>query len=248
MPCRSSTSTSSTRRPSVARVSARAAATVVFPVPPLPVTTCSRARWQALVHGSRAGPELPARPLPDAAPFAVAPVFVLIGWLGVVSGTASGVVARGSAGVIVVSLCPDRVVGNGEGGHDGWSGTAGGRIPGCRTAVIAGADGETDGCALLQGSTDGAAAVDGAPDDGLHPTPVLDAQAGQVDHQFLVQRGVAHLGGVGRARHVHADRDVVSQPRASEASALMPLQPASAIFINSPGVKTAPASAGPTST
>ncbi len=39
MPCRPSTSTNSVRRPSVARASASAAATVVLPVPPLPLTT-----------------------------------------------------------------------------------------------------------------------------------------------------------------------------------------------------------------
>ena len=50
MPCRSSTSTSSTRRPLAASAIARAAATVVLPVPPLPVITCSRARRQAAVH------------------------------------------------------------------------------------------------------------------------------------------------------------------------------------------------------
>src|SRR4051812_40378671 len=43
MPCRPSTSTRRVRRPSAARPSASAAATVVLPVPPLPVTTCSRA-------------------------------------------------------------------------------------------------------------------------------------------------------------------------------------------------------------
>src|SRR3954471_12499469 len=42
MPCRPSASTSSTRLPLAARASARAPATVVFPVPPLPVTMCSR--------------------------------------------------------------------------------------------------------------------------------------------------------------------------------------------------------------
>ncbi len=41
MPCRSSTSQSSTLRPSAARARASAAATVVFPVPPLPVTMWS---------------------------------------------------------------------------------------------------------------------------------------------------------------------------------------------------------------
>src|SRR5689334_11155857 len=43
MPCRASTSISSVRWPPRASPSARAAATVVLPVPPLPVTTCSRA-------------------------------------------------------------------------------------------------------------------------------------------------------------------------------------------------------------
>src|SRR6516165_4015506 len=43
MPWRSSTSTNSTLRPPAASVSASAAATVDFPVPPLPLTKCSRA-------------------------------------------------------------------------------------------------------------------------------------------------------------------------------------------------------------
>src|SRR3954463_13074917 len=47
MPCRPSVSTSSTVRPSAASARARAAATVVFPVPPLPVTT-----WQRTGGGS----------------------------------------------------------------------------------------------------------------------------------------------------------------------------------------------------
>src|SRR6187200_959989 len=42
MPCRPSTSTSRTRWPPDASAMAIAAATVVFPVPPLPVTMCSR--------------------------------------------------------------------------------------------------------------------------------------------------------------------------------------------------------------
>src|SRR6266566_1129688 len=48
MPCRPSTSISRTLRPAVARASARAAATVVLPVPPLPVTTCSRTPSQSV--------------------------------------------------------------------------------------------------------------------------------------------------------------------------------------------------------
>src|SRR3954463_5511380 len=41
MPCRPSTSVSSTWRPPAARARASAPATVVLPVPPFPVTTCS---------------------------------------------------------------------------------------------------------------------------------------------------------------------------------------------------------------
>src|SRR5215472_10194968 len=48
MPCRPSVSMSSTFRPPCARASARAAATVVLPVPPLPVTTCSRTPSQSV--------------------------------------------------------------------------------------------------------------------------------------------------------------------------------------------------------
>jgi hypothetical protein len=48
-PCRPSTSTSSVRPPSAASARARAAATVVFPVPPLPVTTCNLASGQGLL-------------------------------------------------------------------------------------------------------------------------------------------------------------------------------------------------------
>src|SRR5215467_2784734 len=48
MPCLPSTSISRTLRPAVARASARAAATVVLPVPPLPVTTCSRTPSQSV--------------------------------------------------------------------------------------------------------------------------------------------------------------------------------------------------------
>src|SRR6478735_5843587 len=48
MPCLPSTSISSTRRPALARASARAAATVVLPVPPLPVTTCKRTPSQSV--------------------------------------------------------------------------------------------------------------------------------------------------------------------------------------------------------
>ncbi len=53
IPWRPSTSASRTRLPSRVRASAMAAATVVLPVPPLPVTTCSRtfaiARWSSVV-------------------------------------------------------------------------------------------------------------------------------------------------------------------------------------------------------
>src|SRR5215475_4290110 len=48
MPCRPSTSMSRTRPPSDARARASAPATVVLPVPPLPVTTCSRTPSQSL--------------------------------------------------------------------------------------------------------------------------------------------------------------------------------------------------------
>src|ERR1700733_9383713 len=48
MPCLPSTSISRTLRPAVARASAMAAATVVLPVPPLPVTTCSRTPSQSV--------------------------------------------------------------------------------------------------------------------------------------------------------------------------------------------------------
>src|SRR3954468_1266447 len=48
--CRSSTSTSSTCLPPAASAIASAAATVVLPVPPLPVTMCSRARRAATGH------------------------------------------------------------------------------------------------------------------------------------------------------------------------------------------------------
>src|SRR4051794_28187576 len=51
MPCRPSTSTRSVRFPSVASDSARAAATVVFPVPPLPLTT-----WSLLTSSSLTSP------------------------------------------------------------------------------------------------------------------------------------------------------------------------------------------------
>src|SRR3712207_1796452 len=47
MPWRPSVSTSSTWPPSAARASARAAATVVLPVPPFPVTT-----WQRTEEGT----------------------------------------------------------------------------------------------------------------------------------------------------------------------------------------------------
>src|SRR3984885_2372384 len=48
MPCLPSTSISRTLRPAVARASAMPAATVVLPVPPLPVTTCSRTPSQSV--------------------------------------------------------------------------------------------------------------------------------------------------------------------------------------------------------
>src|SRR5579871_690573 len=48
MPCRPSASISSTLRPACASASARAAATVVLPVPPFPVTTCSRTPSQSV--------------------------------------------------------------------------------------------------------------------------------------------------------------------------------------------------------
>ena len=60
MPCRPSTSASSTRLPCRARASARAAATVVLPVPPLPVTTCSRTPCQSGLRGGRAGVMAPS--------------------------------------------------------------------------------------------------------------------------------------------------------------------------------------------
>src|SRR3954447_2282271 len=66
MPCRPSTSARSTRRPSAASASARAAATVVLPVPPLPVTTWSRTPSQS-VSRAVAGliPWLTLRRLPN---------------------------------------------------------------------------------------------------------------------------------------------------------------------------------------
>src|SRR5258706_7884819 len=48
MLCRPSTSTSSVLRPPAASARARAAATVVLPVPPLPVTTCRRTPSQSV--------------------------------------------------------------------------------------------------------------------------------------------------------------------------------------------------------
>ncbi|CAM5318868.1 hypothetical protein SMICM304S_08531 [Streptomyces microflavus] len=51
MPCLPSTSTRRVRLPSVARASARAAATVVLPVPPLPLTT-----WNLLTYSSLTSP------------------------------------------------------------------------------------------------------------------------------------------------------------------------------------------------
>src|SRR5262245_57515097 len=50
MPWRPSTSISSVRRPPAASASAKAAATVVLPVPPLPVRTCGRALDSAGGH------------------------------------------------------------------------------------------------------------------------------------------------------------------------------------------------------
>src|SRR5688500_20395690 len=47
MPCRPSTSQSRTSCPSLASASASDAATVVLPVPPLPVTTCSFTRGKS---------------------------------------------------------------------------------------------------------------------------------------------------------------------------------------------------------
>src|SRR3954453_20230727 len=60
MPWRPSVSTSSTVRPSAARGRARAAATVVLPVPPLPVTTWQRTGWgSGLTPPSLGGPRSP---------------------------------------------------------------------------------------------------------------------------------------------------------------------------------------------
>src|SRR3989440_5289394 len=56
MPCRPSTSTRRVRRPPAASARASAEATVVFPVPPLPVTTCSRAGQRSRTDTSRAYP------------------------------------------------------------------------------------------------------------------------------------------------------------------------------------------------
>src|SRR5256714_11548497 len=56
MPWRPSTSTRRVRRPPAARARASAAATVVFPVPPLPVTTCSRAGQRSRADTCRAYP------------------------------------------------------------------------------------------------------------------------------------------------------------------------------------------------
>src|ERR671920_81860 len=62
MPWRPSVSTSSTWRPSAARASARDAATVVFPVPPFPVTTWQRTEEGAgLTDTSLEGPPAPHR-------------------------------------------------------------------------------------------------------------------------------------------------------------------------------------------
>src|SRR5688572_23501994 len=52
MPCRPSTSHRSTCLPLLARASASADATVDLPVPPLPVTTCSRTFDQSLTRVS----------------------------------------------------------------------------------------------------------------------------------------------------------------------------------------------------
>src|SRR3954471_15419866 len=62
MPWRPSVSTSNTWRPSAARASARAAATVVFPVPPFPVTTWQRTEeGTGLTDTSLEGPPAPHR-------------------------------------------------------------------------------------------------------------------------------------------------------------------------------------------
>src|SRR5450631_2519920 len=61
MPLRPSTSASSTRLPPAARASARAAATVVLPVPPLPVTMCSRTPSQSVSRVDPASGAIPNR-------------------------------------------------------------------------------------------------------------------------------------------------------------------------------------------
>src|ERR671919_1044233 len=62
-PWRSSTSTRSTFRPPSARASASAAATVVLPVPPFPVTTCRRTPSQSLTiyEGRRRSTDGPSK-------------------------------------------------------------------------------------------------------------------------------------------------------------------------------------------
>ena len=98
---------------------------------------------------------------------------------------------------------------------------------------------------MLQRPADGAVPVDGPADDGDHPVAFGRAPAGQVDDEFLVQRRVPLV----RSEFGPATCTVTgtSSPsrRASEWSALIPAQPASAIFSSSPGVKTSPAATGP---
>src|SRR5579872_102077 len=64
MPCLPSASISSTLRLACARASARAAATVVLPVPPLPVTTCSRTPSQSVSLAVMRSPSSWQHPLP----------------------------------------------------------------------------------------------------------------------------------------------------------------------------------------
>ena len=67
MPCRPSTSHSSTSLPCDASASASAAATVDLPVPPLPVTTCSRTRDQSeLTAGTVGGASREAAGVPKS--------------------------------------------------------------------------------------------------------------------------------------------------------------------------------------
>src|SRR5512135_2981291 len=74
MPCRPSTSVRSTRRPPVASATASDAATVVLPVPPLPVTTCRRTSRNgcACVAGRSSRCAVTRRPYPP--PRAARPV------------------------------------------------------------------------------------------------------------------------------------------------------------------------------